>query len=493
MTGTLGPRSLSSLENDVQAGGHVIKTSLSSPASGEKEGEVRAFAKIQGRNWTYYVQKISVVIGRNDQPASPSSEVDIHLGNGDQSVSKKHLRIDYAGANGWEMYCFGKTGVTVDGVHYEAFCQPIQLGAKSFITVGEVEFYFLLPIGIYSRVAGKGESAAEEEHHRHHQHQGHHHQGHAQRNKEPYHGGDDDSSEPTAAKPFVSYACLIAEAINSVPDQRLTLADIYKYLMDKYPYFRQTKNGWQNSIRHNLSLNKAFLKVPRTGGEPGKGMFWVIDPNHRHLVEGKAYGRRGPASASGISASGVSTGKQPRSMNHHHQTFTPYQIPGSKAAHMNGVRAANGAFPNLAMMHQRPQQHPSLVSIAHVPPPHSHPNGVMQLSSLNNPEQQQSHQPAMRATSTISIPRSMMNGSPASSSAHNMLLEAAQALEDGSSMDEGETNTGGSSGDDMPSGVQSAPSYGHQAFHYAAESRQQPHHPQPSRPIHFNNLHHHQH
>lgn len=103
---------------------------------------------------------------------------------------------------------------------------------------------------------------------------------------------DTDISLGDLTKPPLSYACLIAEAINSTEDKRLTLSGIYKYLADKYPYFRYTKSGWQNSIRHNLSLNKAFRKMPRSVDEPGKGMFWVIDANFKHLVEATNNGRR---------------------------------------------------------------------------------------------------------------------------------------------------------------------------------------------------------
>ncbi|KAI9033307.1 fork head domain-containing protein [Hyaloraphidium curvatum] len=80
-------------------------------------------------------------------------------------------------------------------------------------------------------------------------------------------------------KPEYSYANLIGEAIILAPNKRLTLAGIYDAIKDRYPYYHYAGLKWQNSVRHQLSLNKAFKKVPRDDGT-GKGSYWTIDPDY---------------------------------------------------------------------------------------------------------------------------------------------------------------------------------------------------------------------
>ncbi|KAK3717182.1 Forkhead transcription factor [Vermiconidia calcicola] len=89
-------------------------------------------------------------------------------------------------------------------------------------------------------------------------------------------------------KPLHSYAELIGMAILRSPYRRLTLAQIYKWISDHFSFYKATESGWQNSIRHNLSLNKNFIKQERPKDDPGKGNYWAIKPGEeRTFLLGK--------------------------------------------------------------------------------------------------------------------------------------------------------------------------------------------------------------
>ncbi|XP_050303985.1 forkhead box protein O-like isoform X2 [Anthonomus grandis grandis] len=80
----------------------------------------------------------------------------------------------------------------------------------------------------------------------------------------------------------LSYADLITQAITTSPDKRLTLSQIYEWMVQNVAYFKDkgdsnSSAGWKNSIRHNLSLHNRFMRVQNEG--TGKSSWWMINPD----------------------------------------------------------------------------------------------------------------------------------------------------------------------------------------------------------------------
>ena len=69
------------------------------------------------------------------------------------------------------------------------------------------------------------------------------------------------------SKPPYSFSSLIFMAIEESPTKKLPVKDIYNWIMEHFPYFRDARLGWKNSVRHNLSLNKCFKKVEKDKGQ----------------------------------------------------------------------------------------------------------------------------------------------------------------------------------------------------------------------------------
>ncbi|XP_029111267.1 hepatocyte nuclear factor 3-beta-like isoform X2 [Scleropages formosus] len=169
----------------------------------------------------------------------------------------------------------------------------------------------------------------------------------------------------THAKPPYSYISLITMAIQQSSSKMLTLSEIYQWIMDLFPFYRQNQQRWQNSIRHSLSFNDCFVKVPRSPDKPGKGSFWTLHPDSGNMFEngcylrrqkrfkcdkalGKEVGRRTCDSGSNSGSESCADGDSSRSK----ETRGP--APDGSAAHALGLQAPASPSTRLDPRHAAP-------------------------------------------------------------------------------------------------------------------------------------------
>ncbi|KAJ4329147.1 hypothetical protein N0V84_000271 [Fusarium piperis] len=213
-------------------------------------------------------------------------------------------------------------------------------------------------------------------------------------------------SSGIGAKPEEPYAQLIYRALMGAPGHAMTLQEIYQWFRDNTDKESKNENtgkksgknaeGWQNSIRHNLSMNKAFTKElpkkeagsePNTrdstaGGDPKRSTEWrLVDWAIRDGVQSTTRYRPGNSARRAMGSK-----VQHHPYNHHGHGFQQHGNPISTKA-MSGRRG--GCATSKSKLRGRHYTHETATmpptSHAHRIMPHPHPHGLPQSHPHVNP------------------------------------------------------------------------------------------------------------
>lgn len=286
-----------------------------------RQENVKAYAKIAGRDWTFYVKSLHVNIGRPpdreqkfDAQSSPVAIAaqalpDVHIDLGPSKfVSRLHAEIYYDGEDPacWRIRVNGRNGIRINNTFYKRGTAA-QISCGDIVEIANTQMMFVTPgdqaiihPDFLNQAQGIPALPTEDKpiwNGSQHAHpnlpvppQTVQHAANGDRRREPAHAAavtpsikrqttptprpqsrdtvdanipkpspiynrglmmesteeidySDDSAKDI--KPPYSYANMIAQAIFSTEEEKLSLSNIYKFIMDKYAFYRHSQSGWQ--------------------------------------------------------------------------------------------------------------------------------------------------------------------------------------------------------------------------------------------------------
>ncbi|KAL3233847.1 Pre-rRNA-processing protein FHL1 [Nakaseomyces bracarensis] len=315
--------------------------------SNTNQPTIFAYARLDFQSFTFYVQTLHAIIGRRSENDF-SHKVDVNLGPS-KAISRRHAQIFYNfGTGRFELSIIGKNGAFVDDIFVERG-NTVPLKNKSKIQIGQIPFQFILPepdvvpspkkedvIKPDTKPEVKQEEKEEEVIKKQEKKEDN-----KQDTKEDIKVNKIDETilvkkeiESESAKkdkpappkpspkktkpkpppppkpkkpakqpkkvykpeeippeyrvkPTSNYSTMLTACIRKYSKEKgMSLSEIYAGIRDLYPYFKYCPDGWQSSVRHNLSLNKSFRKVSKEG----KGWLWGLDEqyiNEREILKQK--------------------------------------------------------------------------------------------------------------------------------------------------------------------------------------------------------------
>ncbi|SCW01335.1 LAFE_0D10308g1_1 [Lachancea fermentati] len=305
---------MGSLPPDTITGTHLEMTQFhDTNINDDEQSKISAYARLDFQSFTFYVQTLQVIIGRRSENDF-SHKVDVNLGPS-KSISRKHAQIFYNfGTGRFELSIMGKNGAFVDDTFVERGI-TVPLKNKTKVQIGQIPFQFVLPDqdgkdkksiaptdaislkvaqGNNGKIAEQSKSTTpqpaaatrtasvkQEE------------QEDPDKKKQPPKKKDKKVPKPPKppkkvytleeipveyrTKPACSYSNLITTCLRKFSSPKgMSLSEIYAGIRELFPYYKYCPDGWQSSVRHNLSLNKSFRKVSKEG----KGWLWGLDEEY---------------------------------------------------------------------------------------------------------------------------------------------------------------------------------------------------------------------